>query len=89
MAPESGPGRVAIVDAATKRHAHHKAIDLKLKRHGDQVLAIKIPDGEPELSLPRDRILRPEELEAIGAESLNGVPDALYDLIVAKEVVGD
>ena len=88
MAPEAGPGRVAIVDANSKIAAHQKALVLGLPLEGDELLIIEIPDGEEELGLPRDRVLTQEELSGVGAESPNAFTDAEYDLMMLKERLG-
>ncbi len=85
FAPESGPGRVAIVDAESKKLANEKAHRLGLVLPGDESLIIEIPSHEPEWALPRNRILMPDELGAVDAESTDGLTDAEYALIKLRE----
>lgn len=67
FAPETGPGRVILVDAATKTRAHLKALALGMSREGDEVLILEIPPDAPEHALPRDRELTEAEIRECGA----------------------
>ena len=75
FAPETGPSRVFLLDAADEVVARVKAHSMKLYRPGDQLLILPIPDDWPEAALPRDRELTEEELESVEAENL-GSADA-------------
>jgi hypothetical protein len=69
FAPETGPGRVFVLDAADEVVARVKAHSMKLYRPGDQLLIIlHIPDDWPEAQLPRNRELTEAELASVEAE---------------------
>lgn len=64
---------MVIVDAPSEQHAKAMVVLLDLFKPGDAWFVAKIPDGEPELKLPRDRELTSDEITAIGAVSMRGV----------------
>jgi hypothetical protein len=82
MAPEDGPGRVAIVDAGSPAEAHQRALALRLPLPGDEILILMTPDGEPGRALPRDRILTQEELDSVGAESAASFDDEEWEQLM-------
>lgn len=73
LAPETGRARVVIVDAISKGMARIKVVELGLLKPDDEWFVAKIPPGEPELGLPRDRVITDEELLAVGAVSMSDV----------------
>lgn len=75
FAPETGPGRVILVDAATATGAHQKALRLGMSREGDEVLILEIPPDAPEHSLPRDRELTEAEIRGVGALPIDEARD--------------
>lgn len=76
MAPDAGASRVVLIDAISRHHAVARIHELGLYVKGEEFLVFVIPQEEPELGLPRDRVLTVEELESVGAKKLGDVdPD--------------